>query len=75
MTTKKKPEDKKYVVYTGSIGRTQVGIYYRHVSFDKDKAFVYLDGQNAQADILPRANVYDTHEAAAKYLAGGGKRQ
>lgn len=67
---------KKFVVYTCKKGKTERGIYQRYVAIARNRAFVWRDRDAQTADILPRENVFNTYEDAARYMAelkeGGG---
>ena len=75
MKAKKNVDERKYVVYLQSQGRQKIGIVYGWVTIDGQRAYVRRIYDSKRADVVPASNVFNTHEAAEKYLSGVGVRQ
>lgn len=61
-------KDYKFVVYLRAIGNTPRGIFGRWVDIVGDRAYCRRTRDVTRADVLPALNVFDTEEAAARYL-------
>lgn len=62
----------KWVAYTEKLGRTEVGVYERKVEIIDGSAYVLPKSDGNVADILPKANVFETQEEAIRFLSGDG---